>query len=72
MDEIVLREQFFVKVRARWEAGAKEYGDRSFGSPAVCTIDEIQQELADVCGWAAILYVRLAKLKQAARAVDPG
>ena len=66
-----LCEEFLARVRARMAAGAAEYGDKSFQAPAPKTIDEIQQELADVCGWSAVLYVRLERLKEAAKAVDP-
>ncbi|MEY4535629.1 MAG: hypothetical protein RLZZ246_1947 [Planctomycetota bacterium] len=41
----------------RLEAGAKEYGDRSFYKPG--TAEEILQELVDVAGWAFVAWVQM-------------
>lgn len=57
-------EQFLAVVRQRLEAGAQEYGDASHRRPVGELLDEIQQELADVCGWSAILWGRLEHLRQ--------
>jgi hypothetical protein len=59
-------EQFLAVVRQRLEAGAKEYGDASHRLPVGDLLDEIQQELADVCGWSAILWGRLEHLRKLA------
>ena len=55
---------FFELVAARLEAGRKEYGDRSFERKGEELIDEIIEELADVCGWSYILFDRLQKLRE--------
>ena len=52
---------FFELVAARLEAGRQEYGDRSFERKGEELIDEIIEELADVCGWSYILFDRLQK-----------
>ena len=57
-------EQFLTVVRQRLAAGATEYGDASHRRPVGDLLDEIQQELADVCGWSAILWGRLEHLRQ--------
>ena len=57
-------EQFLAVVRQRLEDGATEYGDASHRRPVGDLLDEIQQELADVCGWSAILWARLEHLRQ--------
>ena len=56
-------EAFFSRVVARLEQGRREYGDRSFYRPAAELLDEIQQELEDVCGWSVILWSRLQHLR---------
>ena len=48
--------------RARLIEGAVEYGDASLASPPSTTLDEIRQELADVCGWACILARKVEAL----------
>ena len=55
---------FFELVAARLEAGRQEYGDRSFERKGEELIDEIIEELADVCGWSYILFDRLQKLRE--------
>lgn len=60
---------FLSRVRQRLEAGAAEYGDASHHRPDDELIDEIQQELEDVCGWAAILWAKLDRLKHLDRAM---
>ncbi|MCA8975202.1 MAG: hypothetical protein KDC98_10795 [Planctomycetes bacterium] len=56
-------DRFVARLRARLTAGAREYGDTSFTRPAADLVDEIQQELEDVCGWALILWLRLDRLR---------
>ena len=53
---------FMKAVRARLEMGREEYRDRAFTRPPEELIREIEQELLDVCGWAFILWCRLAAL----------
>lgn len=59
--------RFFSRARARLKAGEQEYGDKSHGRHTLDLIDEIQQELEDVAGWAAILHNRLDKLRAKAQ-----
>jgi hypothetical protein len=56
-------ERFTGRLRQRLEQGARDYGDISFTRPAVELVDEIQQELEDVCGWGLILWLRLDRLR---------
>lgn len=60
-------DRFVTRLRARLVAGAREYGDASFQRPDVELIDEVQRELADVCGWSLILWIRLDRLHGALR-----
>ena len=53
---------FAEAVRARLEKGQVEYADRSFRRPPEELLGEIEEELADVCGWAFVLWVRLQAL----------
>lgn len=57
IDSSSLRKQFLDQLAARLEAGAKEYGDRSFYKPG--TAEEILQELVDVAGWAFVAWVQM-------------
>jgi hypothetical protein len=52
-------------VCARLDAGQLEYGDRSFSQPSGELLDEIEEELLDVIGWAYPLWCRLQKLRAA-------
>jgi hypothetical protein len=56
-------DHFVARLRARLEAGAATYGDASFTRPAAELVDEVQQELEDVCGWSLLLWIRLERLK---------
>lgn len=58
---------FAAQVRTRLEAGRAEYGDRSFDADPARLVDEVEQELLDVVGWAFILYRRLARRTAALR-----
>jgi len=51
------------KVLARLRQGAHEYGDKSFSWDHLSLLDEIKQELLDVCGWSYILYERLSRIE---------
>lgn len=65
-----LRESFNVftrRVFARLEQGAREYGDTSLNLPAPRLLDEVQQELEDVCGWSLLLWMRLERLRERAK-----
>jgi hypothetical protein len=59
----VALDRFVARLRARLVAGAATYGDASFTRPAAELLDEVQQELEDVCGWGLILWLRLERLR---------
>lgn len=56
---------FFKSVRKRLHAGATEYSDRSFDLPPEALMQEVQEELADVAGWAFILWARCERMRRA-------
>jgi hypothetical protein len=56
--------RFVARLRARLATGATTYGDVSFSRPAAELVDEVQQELEDVCGWSLILWLRLERLRK--------
>ena len=56
--------EFAGTVRARLEKGQVEYGDASFKRPPDELLGEIEEELADVCGWAFVLWCRIYKLRE--------
>jgi len=56
--------RFLSMVRARLHAGRSEYGDRSFARPVTELIGEIEEELLDVVGWAAVLFARVQRLRR--------
>ncbi len=66
-------DRFVARLRARLVAGAGTYGDTSFSRPAADLVDEIQQELEDVCGWSLLLWIRLERVRRsAARITEKG
>lgn len=56
-------QSFVEQVRTRLQKGARQYGDRSFTRPVPELVGEIQEELADVCGWSFILWTRLQSMR---------
>ena len=56
-------DQFITRLRARLVAGAATYGNVSFTRPAAELVDEVQQEIEDVCGWSLLLWIRLGRLR---------
>jgi hypothetical protein len=64
-------DRYLIRLRARLEAGAAEYGDLSFQKTTPTLLDEIQQELEDVSGWAFILWAKIDRLRRAAETVQP-
>jgi len=54
---------FCAAIAGRLAAGAKEYGDVSFTRPVGDLLEEIEQELFDVAGWAFVLWVRVRALR---------
>ena len=63
---------FAQQVRARLDKGRHEYGDRSFDLHPAALIEEVEQELADVCAWSFILWVRLARIGEALEMAERG
>lgn len=53
---------FIEQVRTRLEMGAVEYGSRSLQRTPVELAGEIEEELADICGWAFLLWLRVRTL----------
>lgn len=49
---------FSDRLRKRWDAGAKRYGDQSFAAPMTETCRQIMEELEDVPGWAFVLWIQ--------------
>lgn len=49
----------------RLEQGHQDYGDKSLGLTPGALLDEIEEELVDVCGWAVILFHRLRRMREA-------
>lgn len=59
-------------VRVRMEHGTRTYGAQSFRRHPVELVGEIEEELADVCGWGFILWARLQQLKSKLRQIQKG
>lgn len=55
-----LRLEFLESLSCRLEAGAAQYGNKSFAKNTAQLRNEMEQELLDIAGWA---YVMWAKLK---------
>jgi hypothetical protein len=49
-------EHFLQQLRARLEAGAREYGDKSLVRSVAAIVNELDQELLDLPGWSYILW----------------
>lgn len=61
------KKHFFKFVEAldkKMQAGYETYGDESFDLLAGDLVEEIQQELLDVCGWSLVLWGRLERMKK--------
>ena len=59
--------EFFSEIQTRMLAGRRAYGDRSFSKDPRELLEEVQQELLDVCGWSYVLYCRVAQMRDALR-----
>jgi hypothetical protein len=57
-------EKYFQVLEKRIEAGAIEYGDKSFDKSVSSLIGEIQEEILDIAGWGYILWEKLERLKK--------
>ena len=51
-------DKFIQHLDQRLKKGYHEYGDKSFDRSSNSLLNEIQEELVDVAGWAEILYSR--------------
>ena len=72
-DPLATWPDFAATVRKRLTMGQIEYGDRSFRLPLEELMGEIEEELADVCGWAFVLWCRVCALRETLRKVKvPG
>lgn len=60
--------QFSRLVGARLETGAREYAGQKPTLPE--TIDEILEELLDVCGWSVVAFARIQALRARAAELD--
>lgn len=49
-------------VSERLEKGAIAYGNKSFSREPTELLREIDEEIADICGWSFILHVRVRRL----------
>src|SRR5664280_3035072 len=56
-------DEFFSEVRTRLLKGKREYDDKSFSANPWKLLEEISQELFDMCGWSYILYCRIQKMR---------
>jgi hypothetical protein len=57
-----IKEQFpgyCERIKTRLEVGARTYGDKSFSREPVELLEEIQQEIDDISGWAFVLHCRV-------------
>lgn len=61
---------FWQRVTARVKAGEKEYGNLSFSLPPLALVEEVQQEVEDICGWAYILWRRLERAKEVVARIE--
>lgn len=59
-----LEERFITALRARLDAGRREYGPASFTRSPLEVRKEIEEELLDVAGWAFVLWVRIHRLER--------
>ena len=64
--------RFVEKLSARLVAGARTYGNASFTRPAAELVDEVMEELEDVCGWGLILWLRLERLRKRVEQLGDG
>lgn len=57
-------EQVVTRVERRLILGAEHYGDASLLTPLGASVDEIQEEIEDVLGWAVILWVKMERVRK--------
>lgn len=56
----------------RLEVGRDTYGDASFFKSDPALVEEISQELLDVCGWSYIMWTKLQNLKASIEGLQAG
>lgn len=56
---------FIAAVEQKRFQGAREYGSSSYQLPPEQLVQEVIDEVIDICGWSSILYHRLLDLKEA-------
>lgn len=54
---------FVEKLNAKMKQGFKDYGDKSFSRPPIELVEEIEEELLDICGWSMIMWCKLEDIK---------
>lgn len=62
--------RFILQLERRLEKGSREYRDQSFNRSPEELLDEISEELLDVCGWSYVLWTRLQNLRNKISLVD--
>ena len=48
----------------RLREGQDLYKDRAFSADPISLLNEIQEEILDICGWGYVLYKRLDKVQR--------
>jgi hypothetical protein len=56
--------EFSERLKAKLAKGYEEHSDWSFGIMPEVLLEEIVEEVLDICGWSLVLYSRL-------RAIEP-
>ncbi len=57
-------QRFAAAVEKRLRAGQRAYGDASLSAHPRALLDEVAEELEDVCGWSFMLWLRLRALRK--------
>lgn len=60
---------FADRIKERLKRGAKEYGDESLYRDPLELIQEVEEELIDICGWSWILFERIQRTKTKLKAI---
>ena len=63
-DRPFYEERFITHLRKRLNEGDIQHGNANFALPLEDIIVEIQEELADVAGWAFIGWTKLERLRE--------
>ena len=63
-------EQLVFQVRGRLERGAVDLEDRNLDAPPTALLNEVKEELEDICGWATLLWHRVERLRPALRQLE--